>query len=551
MLDIYSTSSPTIFFLMSLLAELQSLACLTSQRAEVTVHLGAKVDDAWSFNWQTAQIEVNPADYRLRSPDYCRGLLLHESAHAAITRYQAMLPKTFLEDAAVLQLMNVIEDCRIENWLQQRLPGCAPWIALYNNHLFGDVLADRDQVMETNAAAGFLMGILSRWWFGRVPAKTHPLAVAALDEVWDAVERAVSIFPREAVGDRAALRARYETHPVSVCYASLQATPLGDQRPLDGLEMLVRMTQYEMWELVEKRVLPVYRRLLAASGEEEKMAALMKQFVVKRRVKGGVAGSGKKRAGRGNWRTPPGRGLLYAETAQRYHGWIERLGDTLLRYLTAEVQLKTLGGQPSGARLDLAAAQRFEADPRQYRRLWQRQRLPQRPDPFFVLVVDVSGSMNGPRAKATFTALVILREVCLRTGIALSIVLFGAGARVVQDALAPDQKTVVPELEAAACPSDAQSDLAAGLQLAHRLREQSPHRQQLLWVLSDGIPNCAPTARRLVQEWCATGGQVVGLGLGPETEELADIIPGAFTQLQPRQLPKLFARLFETQVRGH
>jgi len=549
MLVIDSTTSPTSFFLMSLLAELQSLACLTSQRAEVTVHLAAKAQDAWSFNWKTAQIEVNPADYRLRSPDYCRGLLLHESAHAAITRYHSMLPKAFLEDAAVMQLMNVIEDCRIENWLQQRLPGCAPWIALYNNHLFGDVLADRDQVMETSAAAGFLLGILSRWWFGRLPVKTHPLAVAALDEVWGAVERAVAIFPRDAVGDRAAIRARYEAHPVSVCYASLHATPLGDQTPLDGQEMLVRLTQYEMWELVEKRVLPVYRRLLAASGEEEKMEALMKRFAVKRRVTGGVPGSGKKRAGQDLGRTPSGQGLLYAETARRYHGWIERLGDTLLRYLRAEVQLKTLGGQPSGARLDLPAAQRFEADPRQYRRLWQRQRLPQRPDPFFVLVVDVSGSMNGPRAKATFTALVILREVCLRTGIALSIVLFGSGARVVQDGLAPDQKTVVPELEAAANPSDGQSDLAAGLQLAHELRDQSPHRQQMLWVLSDGIPNSVPAARRLVQEWRATGGQVVGLGLGPETEELADIIPGAHTGLQPKQLPQLFSALFEFQVR--
>jgi uncharacterized protein YegL len=549
LLVIYSTSSPTSFFLMSLLAELQSLACLTSQRAEVTVHLAPKVDDAWSFNWKTAQIEVNPADYRLRSPDYCRGLLLHESAHAAITRYQAILPKTFMEDAAVLQLMNTIEDCRIENWLQQRLPGCAPWIALYNNHLFGDLLADRDQLMETSAAAGFLLGILSRWWFGRLPVKAHPLAVAALDEVWEAVERAVSIFPRDAVVDRAAIRARYETHAVSVCYASLHATPLGDQTQLDGLEMLVRMTQYEMWELVESRVLPVFRRLLAARGEEEQMERLMKRFVINRRVAESSNPADKKGAGQGKWRTPTGRGQLYAETARRYHAWIEQLGDTLLRYLTAEVHLKTQGGQPSGARLDLPAAQRFEADPRQHRRLWQRQRLPQRPDPFFVLVVDVSGSMNGARAKATFTALVILREVCLRTGIALSIVLFGVEARVVQEWLAPDQKGVVAALETAADPSDGKSDMAAGLQLAHRLREQSPHRQQMLWVLSDGVPNSVPAARRLVQEWSATGGQVVGLGLGPETEELASIIPEAYTGLQPRQLPQLFSELFEQQVR--
>lgn len=535
---------------MSLLAELQSLASLTSQRADVTVHLAAKVDDAWSFNWRTAQIEVNPADYQLREPDYCRGLLLHESAHAAITRYGAILPETFAQDSAVWPLMNAIEDCRIENWLQHRLPGCAPWIRLYNDRLFGDILADPEQLMERSAATGFLLGILSRWWFGCLPPKTHPLAVAALDEVWSAVDRAVSIFPKDAAGDRSAIQARYEMHPVSVCYASLEATPVGNQTALDGLEMLVRMTQYEMWELVEKQVLPVFQRLLSGSGEKDQMQKLMKRYGGTARVEGGAGETRVKPQNQEKKRMPSGRGQLYAEAARRSHHSIELLGDTLLRYLTTEVQLKTLNGQPSGARLDLRAAQRFEADPRHYGRLWQRQRLPQRPDPFFVLVVDVSGSMNGPRAKATFTGLVILREVCLRSGIPLSIVLFGSGARVAQDWLEPNHSAIIANLESAANPSEGQSDLAAGLRLAYELRETSPHRQQVLWVLSDGIPKSVAQARAQVQRWYSVGGQVVGLGLGPETESLAKVIPGAYTGLQPRQLPQLIGELFESQVRG-
>jgi hypothetical protein len=36
-------------------------------------------DCPWSFNWATRIITTNPEDLALRAPDYCRGLILHES----------------------------------------------------------------------------------------------------------------------------------------------------------------------------------------------------------------------------------------------------------------------------------------------------------------------------------------------------------------------------------------------------------------------------------------------------------------------------------------
>ena len=540
---------------MSLLNELQSLACLVSQRPEVTVHLGDKSTDPWSFNWSTSNIQVNPADYMLQPPDYSRGLLLHESAHAAISRYHAIVPEAMLDDPAVMQLMNTVEDCRIENWLRQRLPGCSPWIALYNNHCFGDILEDKDHQLRDQAGPAFLLGLLSRWWFGRLPGDTHPLAVAALDEVWPHVSQAVALFPQAHPADAEAIRRAYAAHPVSVCYAARMPQHQSESSEPDVLEMEARMTQHRMWSLVESQILPVCRRLLCASGEEEAFANWTKGRAAAQaeaavdgdcnpRATGGIPRGG---CGMGNRFL--GRGTLYAEAVRQQQPGIEQLCRSLLHYLTAEVHLKTVRGQPSGPRLDLRSAMQFDADPRQYSRLWQRQHLPQRPDPHFLLLVDVSGSMRGERAAATFSALVMLREVCLRTGIALSIVTFGSTTELAQSWEDPAAHGIPALLEVVARPRDGGTKLAPGLRLVAKLLAKSPYREKMLWVLSDGQPFDAEEAKHLVRQLHTQVTRIIGLGLGPSTESLGDIIPGAYTNLTPRQLPALIPRLFQRQVR--
>lgn len=542
---------------MSLLAELQSLACLVSQRPEVTVHLARETSDPWAFNWSTAQIQVNPADYRLRPPDFNRGLLLHESAHAAISRYHSILPEALLADATVMLLMNTLEDCRIENWLQQRLPGCSPWIALYNNHCFGEILADQNHQLRDQAAPAFLLGLLSRWWFSKLPEHTHPLAVAALDEVWPFVMEAVACFPQGSAQstDAEAIRSAYLAHPASLCHAVQQhAQHDSEMAAPDVLEMQSRMTQYQMWTLVENHILPVFRRLLCASGEEESFNqwAQQQQRSQATRVLNDAtepAAQGKlPQQGQSATDRFRGRGALYAEAVRQQRQTIAQLRDQLLRYLTAEVRLKMVRGQPSGPRLDLRTAMQFAADPRQHTRLWQRQKLPQRPDPHFLLLVDVSGSMHGERALATFQTLVMLREVCLSTGIALSIMTFGSQAEVVQHWENPTAVGIPARLEVAARPSDGGTDLCAGLTLAAELLETSPYRDNTLWVLSDGVPNDAMRAKQQVRQLRSHGPRIVGLGLGPDTAPLSTLIGDAFTDLRPAQLPKLISRLFRSQV---
>lgn len=538
---------------MSLLAELQSLACLVSMRPEISVHLGTDSAAHWSFNWKSASILVNPADYALRSPDYCRGLLLHESAHAAITRYHEILPQDLLQDPAVMHLMNVVEDCRIECWLQRRLPGCRPWITLYNNHLFAPLLDNPDHGIRHHAASAFLMGLLLRWWSGRLPDALHPLALEAINAVWPHVERAISMQPQAVPQDPAEARAAYRRHAVSVCYQS--ADP---KREPDPLEMEARMTQHDMWGVVNAHVLPEFRRLLCTSGEEEafarswclQLAPRQPAEVVRRLARLGHRGN---RAGAGfvPFRPrPTGRGELYARSVCRQHLRIEMLAGSLLRHLSAEARFRALRRQPSGPRLDLKSAMQFEADPRRYRQLWERLRRPQRPDPHFIVLADVSGSMSGERAEATFDALVLLREVCLRTGIALSIVAFGAAARVVQHWQEPEPVGGVGMLEAVARPHEPGTCLLEGVALARAELGTSPFRQVFVWILSDGLPEEPERVAGELQRLRAEVRAVIGLGLGPQTEALAGLLPGARTGLQPAQLPALVERLLARQVRS-
>jgi len=105
--------------------ELRRLISLVAQQPNIELQVGVDIQTPWSFNWKEKSITANLADLTLRPPDFCRGLSLHEAAHAFLTRLWDIVPEALLEDTAVHHLLNVIEDCRLESWLQIRLPGCA------------------------------------------------------------------------------------------------------------------------------------------------------------------------------------------------------------------------------------------------------------------------------------------------------------------------------------------------------------------------------------------------------------------------------------------
>jgi Mg-chelatase subunit ChlD len=527
-----------------MLSELQSLAALASSDPEISVIRGES-GCPWSFNWDRRVITANPEDLELRPPDYCRGLILHEAAHAAITRLGRIVPSEWLP--RLHPLLNVIEDCRIETWLQLRFEGCQPWIRLYNNHLFGKASASTHHRVATDPAAAFLSGILNRWWSPAPALTLHADAAAALDRIWPHFEAAVAAHPPARASVPASLLATYAAHPVSLCY------PAADrQSPPTPAECEIRILQHRMWSITWRHIVPEFLKLLRHPDSEPTRVQIERMGAALAASGNGIAQdaqllSSRTRPGTGKGKFSTGERSTYTAARARHGALIESCGEVLLRFLTAESRPKTTRFHRSGHRLDLRVAMQFEADPRLHNRLWHRTSSALHPDPAFIVAVDSSGSMRGGRAMATFDALVILRETCLRLGIPLGILSFNKDTRILQTLDNTHDPAIESRLAGILQPTGG-TYLSPALKLASRLLTACPNRHRHLWILSDGKTMNPDEVRRLLRSIRADGTRIHGLGLGEDSREIATLIPGSPTNLQPHQLPATFANLLRGAI---
>ena len=145
--------------------ELSRLIELVSMRSHIHMEVG-EPHSHWSFNFDTSVVSAPVNDLIEKSADYCRGLALHEAAHATVTRLFDILNPSISQRAEYHALFNVIEDCRIETWMMARSPGATPWIQEYNEHIFTPML---NNTQQTSLSAQYLSGVLSRWWFKELP----------------------------------------------------------------------------------------------------------------------------------------------------------------------------------------------------------------------------------------------------------------------------------------------------------------------------------------------------------------------------------------------
>lgn len=533
-----------------MLAELQSLAALASSRPNIMVEEGES-GCAWSFNWATGVITVNPADLVLRPPDFCRGLILHEAAHGAITRIADIVPRKLRQrEPGIHHLLNVVEDCRIENWLQQRFPGCRPWVRLYNDRLLvAPASADGRARLARDPAGGFLLGLLSEWWREQPPCELHPLATDAIAAVKPRFLDAVAAFPAPKPPSAAMVLPVYQSHRVAGSYRALD-----HERPPTTEECVIRMTQHRMWEIVWEHIVPVFRKLLDHPDSQPTRQRTADEMASAAAMAGHLCDAdhrGRHPEAADHDSTPPANRSerTYHQALAKHGALIESCAELLLRLLTLDSRPKTSRCHRSGNRLDLRVAMQCEADPRQYERVFQRRTLASRPDPAFILLADESGSMRGPRARATFDAVVVMREVCLRLGIPLGIVGFSSACRIIQHWEDPDasmqRRSVAALLQAGGSSTrlDRALDTAIGM---HDILPASCRPR--LWILSDGEVSNVNEIRNRITAIRMGGTPVHCLGLGPDADGLRNIIPSARTGIQPVDLPEVFSQMLESQI---
>jgi Mg-chelatase subunit ChlD len=509
-----------------------------------------------------------------KSRDFCRGLALHEAAHACLTLYHRMLPQDLLAAPGMHTLLNVVEDCRIETWLQARLPGSAPWIREYNDDLFGNMRAAN---AESPPSSQFLAGLLARWWYGEAPSGMHPAARAALDAATPGLLRAVRMHPPAVPLPGPLVEDAYLRHPAARVFLPVDAwsPPTDEQR-------IARITQYNAWEVIYREILPPYQRLLDTEGPRGRGDAL--QRLLQQLAQGHIGDPDARRRGGALARagTPPpgGQGrpdatgasltgasgsgagtgtggtsqvqqaverALQVDPRDRYlkvwttlHAHIDRLSRDVLEVFEKRNRSRITRGHPAGIRITLRAVMQFEAQPILYRRLWEKKSRPQRIDPVMILLIDRSGSMSGDNIARTFEGIVLLSEVAARVGLPLELFTFSNAARHElqwDEGVGEAIRTRLGELPDRC---DGGTELHVALKTVRARVAELPFRDMFLVVLSDGATSDAAAAKEELRRIRRAGVRCVGLGLGDGAGAMADLFPGDPVGVPLDQVPDRF-----------
>ena len=509
-----------------------SLASIAAQQGDLSVQFGPN----WCFNWRSRVIEIPEHDLLSKPWQHNAWIVLHEAAHVAITRYQWLVSTHQLQQPGLLLLLNALEDIRIERWLVERFPGTVPWqqISYADAETRPCPPPARTNPVNAFIEAAYLMGMGLP-----LPDGIHPKGLAAALTVRDAVERLGNTRPPTEVATSATLREmRHRVKPLSV----IESVRLQTIIPESLLDEISLLSQLEAFRIVQKEILPTYRKLIHSHGEAttEGQGSLALSHIHPTATAPQSLSIHTSPPPPHNT-SQPHHHAAYHDIVSLHHPHIEHTCNVILDNMRLNRSLKQVVNQPHGDRVHMPSVLQFSADRRKHNTLWSRRIRPTTPDPAFLFVIDVSHSMQQEnRAQHTMESMVILREACLRIKIPHAILTFASNPSLVVDWTDPDSSRCQDNILSIANPSGGTNFLDA-LHSAQTLITQRPEKDRHLWILTDGevnsshIAHCRTTLRQLRRQ----NVRIHGLGFGAEARNLKTLIPSALLNVTPETLKEI------------
>src|SRR5262245_19234949 len=238
-------------------------------------------------------------------------------------------------------------------------------------------------------------------------------------------------------------------------------------------------------------------------------------------------------------RLPPPQ-TLYDQAFARIADQVNQLVASIEDLLRPRRRLRELSGYPSGHRLDLRRVMSFEADPRTWHELWMRKSIPRRHNTAIGLLVDLSGSMRGPKTEAAIAGTILLAETLHRLQVPFAITGFqdnlipfcdffdGLTARV-RDALG-EMPHEVEGCRKSGNNNPSYNDDGPCLKEAADHLLKCPADDRMLIVVSDGLPEGRRSTEKDLREAVASLSvdptlKLIGVGLGPDTGHVKEYYP--------------------------
>jgi hypothetical protein len=438
----------------------------------------------WAYNPDNNVILVGKDDLQNKGVLPCAAILAHETAHYHISRYN-MYKLPFKSLTIIRELMNGLEDPRVNEWIQHRYPGTKAWFQalvaaesflrkpfegpeymgfIMRNcaeALMGWNTSELPAIRSPRLASAILATASARREFSLIQppfecasgepnvglsasfvAEVGPMLAAAGPKALPALEQEVHLAQARAV-----TMAMREIVPV---FSQLLEADIGrlargfheDRRLLQLAEDAVggkrgatpcRMVTSLILRLIQDPdpnfAIPSHFRDLALKLLEVSAACTSNAPICdsspscRTRLATNPTPSKPPRPMRAA-RKPPqnNQPASYEKTRARLEPQICQLVKTIEDVLVPKRRLRDERGYENGYRLDMREVPHFDADPRRYNRLWCRRNIPSRRELAVTLLVDLSGSMErGGKIQAAFAGTVLLVEMLHRLNVPFAV----------------------------------------------------------------------------------------------------------------------------------
>jgi hypothetical protein len=214
----------------------------------------------------------------------------------------------------------------------------------------------------------------------------------------------------------------------------------------------------------------------------------------------------------------------YLERAYSLSSLIDPLAEDLIRILETTARRKPLKGQRQGDRINMRAAMQAEADPRLRDKVWERRQIHTRFDPLIVLALDCSQSMEGEKFDSAYEAVVLLSEVCLRTGLPMALWIFNHDAhQVVSPYGLGDSDFHRSRIDRVRQACSGSTAMHLALEGIHASPELVEFAHPIVFVIGDGDPDCRSASAASINRLQAGSVPVFGIGIGSEMRQMASL----------------------------
>src|SRR5262249_49054175 len=203
-------------------------------------------------------------------------------------------------------------------------------------------------------------------------------------------------------------------------------------------------------------------------------------------------------------------------------------------------RLRESSGHPSGHRLDMRRVMSFDADPRTWDKLWRRKNIPDRFNTAISLLVDLSGSMRGPKTDAAVAGTVLLAQTLHRLQVPFAVNGFqdvliafcdfheGLNSRV-RDAIGEMPQEVEGCRNGGNNAPSYNDDGPCVRQAAEQLLNHAADDRMLI-VVSDGLPEGRHSSEKDLRDAIPDVSaeprlKMIGIGLGPDTGHVRSYYP--------------------------